>query len=71
MGGSMMGGLLKETVIGRYCKVRNAVIDKNVVIAAGTVLGYNRQEDEKRGLTTHDIKGTGDYIVVVPKDHSL
>ena len=34
-------------------------------------IGYDRAEDERRGLKTVSITGSSDYIVVVPKDFSL
>jgi glucose-1-phosphate adenylyltransferase len=71
MGGSIRGGLITETSIGRHCKVRNAILDKNVRLSEGVTIGYNRADDEKRGLKTQSIGGTSDYVVVVPKDASL
>jgi len=68
MGGDVRGGILKECSIGRHSKIRNAIIDKNVRISEGTVIGYDRNEDERRGLKTQTIAGTHDYVVVVPKD---
>jgi glucose-1-phosphate adenylyltransferase len=70
-GGSIQGGSRIETSIGRNCRIRNAIIDKNVLLSASTVIGYNRTDDEKRGLLTHPITGTDDYIVVVPKWFTL
>lgn len=71
MGGSIQGGLITETNIGRGCRIRNAIIDKNVMMAEGTVIGHNRADDEKRGLKTQTIGDTSDYVVVVPKDMVL
>jgi len=70
MGGSIKGGIITETSIGRSCKIRNAIIDKNVRLAEGTSIGYDRAEDERRGLKTQ-VLPNGDYIVVVPKDASI
>ena len=70
-GGSMHGGYITETDIGRHCRIRNAIIDKNVHLSEGTSIGYDRAEDEKRGLTTVPIAGGDDHIVVVPKDFVL
>lgn len=67
LGGAMDGGILQETAVGRGCRIRNAIIDKNVQIRATTTLGYDRAADEARGLTTMTLAGTDDYIVVVPK----
>jgi len=70
-GGGMRGGIITETDIGRHCKIRNAIIDKNVKLSEGTSIGYNRDEDERRGLKTLPVFGGSDYIVVVPKDFSM
>ncbi len=71
MGGSLRGGVITETSIGRKCKIRNAIIDKNAQLSEGTVIGYDRADDEKRGLRTQSIAGTTEYVVVVPKDHRM
>lgn len=71
MGGTIRGGIITETSIGRRCRIRNAIIDKNVRLSEGTVIGHDRGEDEKRGLKTQSIGGTDDYIVVVPKDYVI
>jgi glucose-1-phosphate adenylyltransferase len=48
--------------IGRHCTVRNAILDKNIVIPAGTEIGVDLDDDRARGLDVTD-KG----IVVIPK----
>lgn len=45
--------------IGRRCKIRRAIFDKNVTIPEGTVIGYNPVEDRER----HHLTDSG--IVVV------
>jgi glucose-1-phosphate adenylyltransferase len=70
-GGLLRGGLITETDIGRHCRVRNAIIDKNVQLSEGTSIGYDRAEDDRRGLRTVPIAGGEDHIVVVPKDFVL
>jgi glucose-1-phosphate adenylyltransferase len=70
-GGALRGGLITETDIGRRCRVRNAIIDKNVHLSENTTIGYDRADDEKRGLWTVPISGSGDHIVVVPKDFTI
>ncbi len=67
MGGSYIQKRLYESIIGRGCHIRNAILDKRVHINEGTRLGWDRAEDEARGLTTESIPGTDDYVVVVPK----
>jgi glucose-1-phosphate adenylyltransferase len=39
---------MENVDIGRHCKVRRAIIDKDVTLPAGTEIGYNLDEDRKR-----------------------
>ncbi len=56
------GSLLLEGVdVGRYAKVKNAIVDKHVKIMPNAVIGYDKELDRKRFLITP--KG----IVVVEK----
>ena len=55
--------LMENVDIGRHCRIRRAIIDKDVVIPPETEIGYNREEDRKRyHVTTSGIvviaKGT-------------
>ena len=70
-GGTITGGLLTETAVGRNCRIKNAIVDKNVKISAGTTIGYSKEDDEARGLTVSPIAGGADYIVVVPRGKQL
>jgi glucose-1-phosphate adenylyltransferase len=36
--------------IGRNCQIRRAIIDKNIVVPPSTRIGYDRAEDEARGM---------------------
>jgi glucose-1-phosphate adenylyltransferase len=67
-GGQMHKDRVLETSIGRHCKVRNAILDRHVTLREGTVIGYNRDDDERRGLKTVTISGTNDYVVAVGRD---
>ena len=40
--------LLPEVEIGRNCRIRRAIIDKNCIIPDGTVIGENLEEDARR-----------------------
>ncbi|MDQ3283115.1 MAG: glucose-1-phosphate adenylyltransferase [Acidobacteriota bacterium] len=53
--------LMDGVEIGRHCKIRRTIVDKGVKIPAGTVIGYDMEEDRQRFTVTD----TG--IVVVPK----
>jgi glucose-1-phosphate adenylyltransferase len=51
--------------IGRHCRIRNAIIDRDVHIPEGTVIGFDPEEDSKNYMVTD----TG--ITVVTRDYSL
>jgi len=53
--------VFEKVSIGRHCRIRNAIIDKHVVIPAGTVIGYDREADKRRFHVTES------GIVVIPK----
>jgi glucose-1-phosphate adenylyltransferase len=40
--------LMENVDIGRHCKIRRAIIDKDVTIPPGTEIGYDPAEDRKR-----------------------
>ena len=69
-GGSISGGIVTETTIGRNCRIRNAIVDKNVSLSAGTQIGFDRHDDAARGITVHPINDY-DYIAVVPRGKKL
>ncbi len=37
--------------VGRHCRIRRAIIDKDVQIPAGTTIGHNLEHDRQRGFT--------------------
>jgi glucose-1-phosphate adenylyltransferase len=51
--------------IGRHCRIRRAIIDRNVNIPEGTVIGYDPVEDKRRYFVTP----TG--LTIVTRDASL
>jgi glucose-1-phosphate adenylyltransferase len=51
--------------IGRHCRVRRAIIDRDVQLPEGTVIGYDREEDKKHYFVTES------GLTVVTRDHSL
>ncbi len=60
---SVSDSILMENVeVGRYSQIRKAIIDKNVVIPPHTKIGFDREEDLKRGF--HVSEGG---VTVVPK----
>ncbi|MBL0225039.1 MAG: glucose-1-phosphate adenylyltransferase [Geobacteraceae bacterium] len=54
--------LFENVHVGRHVKIRKAIIDKNVVIADGSTIGYDRESDLAMGYTI-----TESGIVVVPR----
>jgi glucose-1-phosphate adenylyltransferase len=47
------GAIVEDSVIfdncdiGRHCRIRRAILDKNIHIQPGTKIGYNRSDDER------------------------
>jgi glucose-1-phosphate adenylyltransferase len=38
---------MENVDIGRHCRIRKAIIDKDVTIQAGSEIGYNHEKDKK------------------------
>lgn len=53
--------LFENVQIGRHCKIRRAIIDKNVDIPPGMTIGYNPEEDRQRFHVTES------GVVTIPK----
>jgi glucose-1-phosphate adenylyltransferase len=51
--------------IGRHCRIRHAIIDRDVHIPDGTVIGYDMNEDKKN----YFVSGSG--LTVVTRDYSV
>lgn len=54
--------LFENVSVGRHVKIRKAIIDKNTDIPDGTTIGYDFDEDRRKGYTV-----TESGIVVVPR----
>ncbi|WP_322767214.1 glucose-1-phosphate adenylyltransferase [Frankia sp. Cr1] len=54
--------ILDNTVIGRHAVVRNAILDKNVVVPEGGQVGVDKEHDTARGFTV-----SPDGVTVVGK----
>jgi glucose-1-phosphate adenylyltransferase len=52
---------MNRVEIGRYCRIRNAIIDRDVKVPDGATIGFSADEDRARGY--HVAEGG---IVVVP-----
>ncbi len=50
--------------IGRHCVIRNAILDKGVIVTEGTQIGVNLDDDRARGF-----KVTDRGVVTVPKSY--
>jgi glucose-1-phosphate adenylyltransferase len=40
--------------VGRYCRIRKAIIDKDVRIPPHTTIGYDLEHDRRRGFQVTD-----------------
>jgi glucose-1-phosphate adenylyltransferase len=63
--------LFDDVIVGPNAQLRNVICDKDVVIPAGAVVGYNRAEDEARFGATTDLNGHGEWITVIPKGYEF
>ena len=54
--------LFEGVDVGRHCRIRRAIIDKDVKIPANTTIGYDLEFDRKRGFTI-----TESGVVVIAK----
>jgi glucose-1-phosphate adenylyltransferase len=54
--------LLDGVDVGRYCRIRRAIIDKDVKLPPYTVIGYDADFDRRRGFVV-----TEQGVVIVPK----
>ena len=61
--------ILNEVNIQENCRIRNTIVDKHCTLAPGTVIGYNREEDEKRFFVTDLDAEQGSWLTVVPKNN--
>ena len=54
--------LMPGVRVGRHARIRRAIIDRDVLIPRGAVIGFNPEEDRKR----HTVTDLG--VVVVTED---
>ncbi|MFO0929068.1 MAG: glucose-1-phosphate adenylyltransferase [Gemmataceae bacterium] len=61
------GSLLFEGVdVGRHCRIRRAIVDKDVKLPQNATIGYDHDLDRRRGFTVTD-----SGVVVVPKSEPV
>lgn len=58
--------LFDRVEIGRHCRIRRAIIDKDVNLPAHTVLGHNLEQDRQRGFLV-----TEQGIVIIGKGETF
>jgi ADP-glucose pyrophosphorylase len=52
--------------VGRHARLRRTIIDRDVLIPRGAVIGYNAEEDRRRHTVTE-----GGVVVVTADDEPL
>jgi glucose-1-phosphate adenylyltransferase len=58
--------LFEGVEIGRHCRIRRAIIDKEVELPPGTEIGFDLESDRARGLTVTD-----SGVVVIAKGDGI
>ena len=58
--------LMPGVRVGRHARIRRAIVDRDVVIPRGALIGYNSDEDQRRHTVTE-----GGIVVVTAKDEPL
>jgi len=59
--------ILDDVRIGENCRIKNAIIDKHTQLEPGTVIGYNREDDEKRYSVQDLDKKAGTWLTSIAK----
>src|ERR1019366_8267983 len=57
--------LFSHVNVGRHCRIRRSIIDRDVHIPEGTVIGYDTESDRQK----YHVTDSG--ITVVTRDYSL
>jgi glucose-1-phosphate adenylyltransferase len=66
-GAAVINSIVMDRVfIGKNCKINMAIIDKEVVIPEGVVIGYNLEDDKRRFNVDEESN-----IVVIPKGYKF
>jgi len=58
--------LMPGVRVGRHARVRRAIVDRDVLIPRGALIGYNAEEDRRRHSVTD-----GGVVVVTAEDEPL
>ena len=62
--------ILNGVEILEDCKIRNAIVDKHVILAPGTTIGYDRADDEQRYHVVDLDKDAGTWLTIIEKNHA-
>ena len=58
--------LMPGVRVGRHARIRSAIIDRDVLIPRGAVIGFNAEEDRRRHTVSE-----GGVVVVTVEDEPL
>ncbi|MBN9634964.1 MAG: hypothetical protein J0H22_07035, partial [Actinobacteria bacterium] len=62
--------ILDNTVVGAHALVRNAIVDKNVVVPPGAQIGVDKEHDRARGFAISEngvtVVGKGQRVTARP-----
>ena len=60
---NVAAGELHGVQVGRNCRIRRTIVDKNTVIPCDTTVGFDLELDRRRGFHVSE-----EGIVVIPRD---
>src|SRR5260221_5649075 len=67
--------LMPGVRVGRHARIRRAIIDRDVLIPRGALIGYNEEEDRRRHTVTDSgvvvVTTEDDPLIVEPNDDAL
>jgi glucose-1-phosphate adenylyltransferase len=63
--------LLSDVEVLEHCRIKNVIMDKHVILPPNSVIGYNREDDEKRFKTITLDKKQGTWLTVIPKHRTF
>jgi glucose-1-phosphate adenylyltransferase len=63
--------LLNDVQVMEHCRIRNVIMDKHVTLPPNTVIGYDREQDEKRFKVVDLAPDKKSWLTIIPKHRTI